>query len=140
MDGGINTYGYVGARPLVFFDPDGLKWIFVGWTIEKSTGLMRIWSDWVNISALCKQTECDKTETLEVVAYKWQMRPDCVGEPACWDGGGPEIAGRAQTTNAFFDLYDAHKHAKKCGSLNGYQCYVSNATQLDGQRFCDSLN
>ncbi len=141
LRGGINTYGYVGARPLVYFDPDGLKWVFVGWTIEKNSGWKRLWSNWVNIYALCKQSKCGTTETKEVLALSWQTRPDCIGQSACWDGGGTSIRGRnrGQSTNAIADLYGAHKAAKKCGSLNGYQCFVSNATQQDGQNICDLL-
>nr|WP_303902818.1 RHS repeat-associated core domain-containing protein [Thiohalomonas denitrificans] len=136
LEGGLNTYVYAMSNPIVYMDIYSLKWVFIGWTTEKNEGLSWLWSNWANIYALCEKNECSGKERQEVLAYSWQTRPICIGEPACFDGG-PGTADGA--VNAALDLVESGGHAHKCGSMTGYQCFISTATNQDGQKFCDRL-
>jgi hypothetical protein len=144
LKGGLNTYGYAGGNPIIRLDVFGLEWRFVGWTISgvEEWSLLWFWTDYKNIYARCvkdkdENSPCSEKETKEELAYSWQMRPMCIGENACYDGG-PNID--AHPVDAAFDLWDASTHARRCGSMPGYQCFLSNATWADGQRICNKLN
>ena len=128
----------------------GLDWEFVGWTIyraNKKGSLLWYLNNTTTIYALCvkdknegKGCASDKEEDTpkeyeEVRALTWSTRPTCLANPTCFDGFG-DASG---VKGALMDLADAHSYAKKCGSMNGYQCFLSTKMQEDGQKFCDTL-
>jgi len=140
LRGGINVFGYVGAGPIGFVDPAGLDWKFIGWRTDKAASysenwLEWLWTNWVNVYALCeKEHECGAKEYKEVLAYSWQTRPICIGSPTC-----RTQIGNSSALDSMMDIYSATSHARKCGSLNGYQCYMRKTPESEGKKLCDTL-
>lgn len=60
----------------------------------------------------------------------------CINEPACYDGG-PGNAGNV--FDVVYNLYEANKLARECGSLNGYQCFLANSTFELGAIYCAQI-
>ncbi len=84
----------------------------------------------MNVHALC---EVDGVVKSSDVAYSWQKRPMCINEPVCLDG----LGSAGHPVDVVFDAIEASQHAKKCGSMPAYECFIKNATHEDGQKYCD---
>jgi hypothetical protein len=132
----VNTYGYAGANPISAIDFFGLAWQFLGWQVETAQGLMRIWSNFVNVNALCHEDCTGKRATVN--AYSWQTPPMCIGDPNCSATAeyGTGLKGLIAAGGA---ITSAAKNADNCGVLNGYQCFLANSTQEQGKKLCQTL-
>ena len=135
IKGGTNTYIYVGGNPLNRIDFNGLDWEFVGWTIE---GERRWFAQMKRVYALCKKKECSSVQYKKVLAFSWSLGLFCTNEPSCnlsLSGGGPS----GKMRDLLSKLYRANRQAISCGSMYGYQCFISNTAMEDGQAICDDL-
>jgi RHS repeat-associated protein len=136
LAGGSNTYAYVAGNPISAIDWLGLAWRFLGWQVERARGWARLWTDWVNVMALCED-DCTR-KRLRVTAYTWQTRPLCVNDPMCSLNMDParELKDYAERGDG---LGSAQIYAADCGMLNGYQCFLAETTRREGQKFCRLL-
>jgi len=132
LQGGPNTYGYVGENPNIRIDFNGLDWEFVGWAV---TAEHKWYSNMTRVYAVCKEKGCSSTKFKKILAYSWSTRWKCVGEPTCIDG----IGSARGVLDSLIGIGKARKYAGKCGSQNGYQCFLSTKTWEYGQSLCDLI-
>jgi RHS repeat-associated protein len=119
LSGGINTYLYANAVPLLAIDPFGLEWVFVRWEYKEHRGW---WAHWADLLAVCYET-CTKIMN-KVSALFQQWRPMGINTTPVpsYDpfGSSPTL------TNALFDLAEAMQKARNEGSKSKQQLITEN--------------
>ncbi|CDG53140.1 MULTISPECIES: RHS repeat-associated core domain-containing protein [Halomonadaceae] len=166
LNGGTNLYGYV-TNPTGMVDPLGLfganmhhlepfgvgihasnpsntqspavaqppsEWEFVEWEVLEPEGrLERLWTDYKDVRAVCSDQHGNSTTTS---AKYFQTRPMCVNE-IC-RGGGPKPD--AKVVDTIFYLEKANSHARGCGGLSKFECFMQNEATPDlGAQMCENL-
>jgi RHS repeat-associated protein len=140
LEGGLNTYGYVGGNPLTRVDTFGLEWQFKKWNIQEwnkwwINDKWSIYHGW-NTQAVCYDTCSNTYQSVE--GHTYQDRPWPINMPlvSAYD----PIKSMSPTSGSdvlddIADLIDATKKASESGTLTG----PASLTPKDGQKLCDTL-
>ncbi|MSM40402.1 MAG: hypothetical protein GJT30_12350 [Geobacter sp.] len=119
-----------------YVDPDGLKWGFVGWRIEKGR---KWWAKYRILIAKCTDPCSGKTKEITVYYQQWSLINVNVPQLSAPDytasnelpGGAKDIADSA------FDLIEAIKEAKEGTEEDKWKAQMLNRK---GSEACDRLN
>ncbi|WP_049858039.1 RHS repeat-associated core domain-containing protein [Trabulsiella odontotermitis] len=110
------------------------EWKFTGWEVKDGPE-WAFWSKSKSVGAMCEDQYANK----KTVSYLYfQLGPFDINEksPNSFSPDGLET-NSPSVSEAIIGISEAHTQAKKCGSLNGFQCFMQNDANPElGNRLC----